>query len=69
MVISQPSSEVMVPENQLCSMQSAEHFFVDEGAVILDGRDITYEKEHKRSKYNRTSVSGSDERHGSEYEH
>lgn len=26
-------------------------FFVDEGAVILDGRDITYEKEHKRSKY------------------
>lgn len=26
-------------------------FFVDEGAVVLDGRDITYEKEHKRSKY------------------
>ena len=26
-------------------------FFADEGAVILDGKDITYEKEHKRSKY------------------
>ena len=26
-------------------------FFVDEGAVILDGKDITYEKEYKRSKY------------------
>lgn len=26
-------------------------FFVDEGAVILDGADITYEKEYKRSKY------------------
>ena len=26
-------------------------FFADEGAVILDGTDITYEKEYKRSKY------------------
>lgn len=26
-------------------------FFADEGAVILDGMDITYEKEYKRSKY------------------
>lgn len=27
------------------------NFFVDEGAVILDGKDITYEKEYKRSQY------------------
>lgn len=26
-------------------------FYIDEGAVILDGADITYVKEHKRSKY------------------
>ena len=26
-------------------------FFVDEGGVILDGKDITYVKEHHRSKY------------------
>ncbi len=26
-------------------------FYVDEGAVILDGIDITYEKEHARSRY------------------
>ncbi len=26
-------------------------FYVDEGAIILDGKDITYEKEHHRSKY------------------
>ena len=26
-------------------------FYVDEGAVILDGQDITYMKEHKRSKF------------------
>ena len=26
-------------------------FFIDEGAVILDGQDITYVKEHRRSKY------------------
>ena len=26
-------------------------FYVDEGAVILDGQDITYLKEHKRSKF------------------
>ncbi|MGN1155600.1 MAG: ABC transporter ATP-binding protein [Agathobacter sp.] len=27
------------------------NFYVDEGAVVLDGKDITYEKEYKRSQY------------------
>ena len=44
-------------------------FFVDEGAVILDGRDITYEKEHKRSKYIGHLFQDPMERYGSEYEH
>ena len=32
--------------NAICGV-----FYIDEGAVILDGADITYVKEHKRSKY------------------
>lgn len=26
-------------------------FYVDEGSIVLDGKDITYVKEHKRSRY------------------
>ena len=46
----QRSSEATEPENQRCLMRSPEPFLSDRGLIVLDGEDITYQKEHVRSK-------------------
>lgn len=44
-------------------------FYTDEGQIILDGEDITLQPDYIQSKKNRSSVSGSHERHCSWHDH
>lgn len=44
-------------------------FYVDEGTIMLDGEDVTFQKEYRLQQRDRPPVSGSSKGHGAQYEH
>lgn len=44
-------------------------FWADSGAIFLDGKNITYDPEHKRAAKDRAPVSGPHERDRASYDH